>query len=136
VVRIVDGDTIIVRRSGRGPKFSDESPQARVRLLGIDAPETVQPNHPIEPWGPEASEFAREFLSAGEVELRLDRRRKDRYNRFLAYVYVKGRVLNEELVQAGLARAVHYPGDSPTMARRLRSAEAAAQNEKRGIWSE
>ncbi|MBW3598941.1 MAG: thermonuclease family protein [Planctomycetes bacterium] len=134
VVRVVDGDTIIVRPPGAWP--GRDSQQARVRLLGIDTPETVQPNHPVEPWGPEATEFTREFLVDGEVELRLDRRRKDRYDRFLAYVYVEDRLLNEELVRAGLARAEAYPGDSPQIARQLQEAEEAARRAKIGLWSE
>ena len=133
VVRVVDGDTIIVRTPGAS-RF-DGAPQARVRLLGIDAPESVKPDHPVEPWGPEASEFTREFLSGGEVELRLDRRRKDRYDRFLAYVYAEERLLNEELVRAGLARASPYPGDSPQIARRLEEAEEEAKRAKVGMWS-
>jgi micrococcal nuclease len=137
LVRVVDGDTIIVtpldpRRESSGP-----SPQARVRLLQIDTPETVQPGHPVEAWGPEASAFTRKFLaSSDQLELRLDRRRKDRYGRFLAYVYVEERMLNEELVRAGLAKVVDYPGDSPQVKRLLRKAEEEARDERRGIWSE
>jgi micrococcal nuclease len=66
--------------------------------------------------------------------LRLDRRRKDRYDRFLAYVYVEDQMLNEELVRAGLARVSVYPGDSPQIAKRLREAEQEAQKANRGIW--
>lgn len=136
IVRVVDGDTLIVRPSSGSDQSSAEPRQARVRLLGIDTPETVKPNHPIEPWGPEAAAFTRDFLAGGRAELRLDRRRKDRYDRFLAYVYVEDRMLNEELVRAGLARASHYPGDSPQIARRLRQAEEAARQARRGLWSE
>jgi micrococcal nuclease len=132
LVRVVDGDTIIVRPvDGSGGSQG----QARVRLIGIDAPESVKPDHPVEPWGPEAAQFAQEFLAGGELHLRLDRRRKDRFDRFLAYVYVDDRMLNEALVRAGLARAVHYSGDSPQIARLLREAEAEAQREELGIWS-
>ena len=134
VVRVVDGDTIIVQPLGESSHFED-APQARVRLLGIDAPESVKPNHPVEPFGPEAAEFAREFLSGGRAELRLDRRRKDQYERFLAYVYVEDQMLNEALARAGLARASHYPGDSPQIARRLQDAEQEAQRAGVGIWS-
>jgi micrococcal nuclease len=135
LVRVVDGDTIIVEPV-KGSAGSSAYGHARVRLIGIDAPETVQPNHPIEPWGPEATDFTREFLGDGVVELRLDRRRMDRYDRFLAYVYVEEQMLNEALVRAGLARADHYPGDSQQIARQLREAEEEAKQQRRGIWSE
>jgi micrococcal nuclease len=137
LVRVVDGDTIIVTPLDQRRESSSPSPQARVRLLGVDTPETVQPGHPVEPWGPEASAFTQQFLaSSDQLELRLDRRRKDRYGRFLAYVYVEGRMLNEELVRAGLAKVVDYPGDSPQIKRLLRDAEEEARHNQRGIWSE
>lgn len=123
VVRVVDGDTLIVE------------PQLTVRLIGVNTPETVKPEHPVEPWGPEASEFAREFLAGGTVELKFDRERVDQYGRFLAYVWVRGRMLNEELVRAGLGRyepQYHY---SEAIKRRLREAQRQAQREGLGIWS-
>jgi endonuclease YncB( thermonuclease family) len=92
VERIVDGDTLLLRDG------------ARVRLMGVDTPETVKPDHPVEPWGPEASEFTRRFIDAGEVRLQFDRERTDRFGRYLAYVWVGDKMLNEELLRAGLAR--------------------------------
>lgn len=130
VERVVDGDTIIVRIQTNG----QPSP-ARVRLLGIDTPESVKPNHPVEPWGLEAADFTRRFVSRGTVQLRFDRRRRDRYDRFLAYVYVEDRMLNEELVRAGLAQVRIYPGDSTMFQRRLQLAEQEAKQAGRGIWS-
>ncbi len=135
LVRVVDGDTLVVRPAEDAGGSSGQSLQAYVRLIGIDTPETVKPDHPIEPWGPEATEFTRRFLASGRLELRMDKRRKDRYDRFLAYVYVDGRMLNEELVRAGLARVSHYPGDSPRIARQLQEAEEEARRARRGIWS-
>jgi micrococcal nuclease len=133
LVRVVDGDTILVEPADGGATASGH---ARVRLIGIDAPESVKPDHPVEPWGKEAAEFTRDYLDDGPFQIRLDRRRKDRYDRFLAYVYVEEQLLNEALVRAGLSRAVHYPGDSPQIARRIREAEMEAQREQRGMWSE
>jgi micrococcal nuclease len=135
LVRIVDGDTLIVREPLGAQPDRSSAEDRRVRLLGIDCPESVKPDHPVEPWGPEASEFARQFVSGGRVELRLDDRRVDQYGRYLAYVYVGEQMLNEELVRAGLARVSIYPGDSESMARRLRRAEEEARAAARGIWS-
>lgn len=125
VQRVVDGDTIVL-------VDRDE----RVRLIGANTPETVKPNWPVEPWGPEASAFTKEFLASGEVRLEFDGDRRDKYGRLLALVWVGDRMLNEELIRAGLARAevrYHY---SAAMKARFRHAEAEARTARRGIWSE
>jgi micrococcal nuclease len=124
VARVVDGDTLVLA-----------DPAERVRLIGADTPETVKPNWPVEPWGPEASAFTRKFLSGGEVRLEFDDEPRDKYGRILAYVWVGDRMLNEELIRAGLARAelqYHY---SAAHKARFRRAEAAARTARRGIWS-
>ena len=121
---VVDGDTIQFRG------------QMRVRLIGVNTPETVKPNHPVEPCGPEATEFTRRFLAGGRAHLRFDAERIDRYGRILAYLSVGDRLLNEELLRAGLARyepQYHY---SQTMHRRFRLAEQAAKADRIGIWAE
>ncbi len=123
VVRVVDGDTLIV------------APHDIVRLIGVDTPETVKPNHPVEPLGPEASAFTREFVSGGSVRLSFDRERVDRFGRFLAYVWVGDKLLNEELLRAGLARWERNFNYSSEMKRRFRQAEAEAKDAGRGIWS-
>src|SRR5690606_24563738 len=65
VERVVDGDTLLL------------ADQTRVRLQGIDTPETVKPDTPPQPWGQEATEFTRAFLAAGPVRLEFDRERTD-----------------------------------------------------------
>lgn len=136
LVRVVDGDTLLVRPLPQHSGSTAARPTLRVRLIGIDTPETVRPNDPVEPWGREAAAFTQEFLQGGELTLQLDRRRQDRFGRFLAYVLVDGVMLNEELVRAGYARAVHYPGDSPQIAKRLHAAQEEAQFARRGVWSD
>lgn len=125
VERVVDGDTLLLAN------------RARVRLLGVDTPETVKPDHPEERFGEEATEFTRRFVAegAGTVRLRFDRERVDRYGRFLAYVWVGDRMLNEELVRAGLATAQTRYRYSATMKTRFRRAEDEAKAAGRGIWS-
>ncbi len=123
VKRVVDGDTIVLGNN------------ARVRLIGADTPETVKPNWPVEPWGPEATRFTRDFLAGGTVQLQLDRERVDKYGRFLAYVWVDDRMLNEELIRAGLARAKTQYRYSPSMKGRFRRAEEEARAADRAIWS-
>ena len=124
VVRVIDGDTIIV------------SPHVTVRLIGVNTPETVKPDWPVEPFGPEASHFTREFLAGGTARLEFDRERADRFGRHLAYVWVGNRMLNEELLRAGLARfepQYHY---SEIVKRRFRQAQKEARQEHLGIWSQ
>lgn len=125
VARVVDGDTLALAN------------KSRVRLIGVDTPETVKRNHPVEPFGPEASEFTRRFVARGNwsVRLEFDRERKDKYGRFLAYVWVDDQMLNEELVRAGLARVETQYHYAAAMKKRFRAAEAEAKAAKRGIWS-
>lgn len=132
VLRVVDGDTLLVAPPAGAAESRRE---VRLRLLGIDCPESVKPDHPVEPWGREAAEFTRDFVSGGALRLQFDRRRLDQYDRYLAYAFVADKMLNEELVRAGLARVLVYPGDSESMARRLRAAEQEARQAQQGIWS-
>ena len=120
---VYDGDTLLLATG------------ERVRLIGVDTPETVKRDHPVEPFGPEATAFTRAFVGDGPVRLEFDRERLDRYGRRLAYVWVGQRMLNEELLRAGLARfepQYHY---SETQKRRFRLAQSEAQAAKRGLWS-
>lgn len=125
VQRVVDGDTLLLK-SG-----------ARVRLQGIDTPETVMENHPIEAWGPEASQFTKDFIrdAGGRVRLTFSLERRDRHDRFLAFVWNGNSMLNEELVRAGLAEARLDYRYSATMKRRLAAAQQQAKRAGRGIWS-
>lgn len=123
VLRIIDGDTILF------------APDLRVRLIGVNAPESVKPDSPIEPWGPEASQFTREFLRGGSAQLEFDRERYDQYDRMLAYVWVGDRMLNEELLRAGLARWERNFNYSTEKKARFRAAQDEARRAGRGIWS-
>lgn len=123
VERVVDGDTLLL------------ADRTRVRLIGVDTPETVKPDVPPEPWGAEASRFTRDFISAGEVRLEFDEERLDQHGRTLAYVWVGDRMLNEELLRAGLARAeMHFRYDEAKKSR-FRQAQKEAKQAQRGLWS-
>lgn len=125
VERVIDGDTLLLTNG------------QRVRLIGVDTPETVHPDRPVEPFGREATEFTREAIaSAGNVvRLQLDRQRLDKYDRVLAYVWVGDQLLNEELIRAGLGRAQPQYSYWSTMKNRFLKAEEEAKAQRKGIWS-
>lgn len=131
VSRVVDGDTIHVQRNGA---------DVTVRLIGIDTPETVKPNSPVECFGPEASEFATSLLDGAMVTLEGDPSQSpmDKYGRTLAYVWVdlagSQRLFNLDAVLGGYAREATYAGPYAWQGA-LRRAEALAKSEDRGRWS-
>jgi micrococcal nuclease len=123
VLRAVDGDTLLL------------ADHTRIRLLGVDTPETKRPDTPVEPFGPEASEFTRSHVEGRSVRLEFDKERYDKYGRVLAYVYRDDWFLNEALLRAGLGRAITNHPYSESMKRRFRAAESEARRARRGIWS-
>jgi micrococcal nuclease len=125
VRRVVDGDTLLLT-SG-----------ARVRLQGIDSPETVREGSAVQAWGPQASQFTKDFVSRANHRVRLtfSLERKDRHDRFLAFVWDGELMLNEELVGAGLAYARLDYRYSGLMKSRLAGAQEEARRAGRGLWS-
>lgn len=127
VLRVVDGDTIVV------------SPHEKVRLIGVDTPETVHPSKAVECFGKEAKEFTRSAVEGKTVLLVFDRansarHHKDKYGRILAYVYLEdGAMLNRELVRQGFAHAyTRFPFRHLVEFREL---ERAARTQAIGLWS-
>ena len=129
VSRIVDGDTVDVRRGGR---------TLTLRLIGIDTPETVHPTEPIECFGPEATRFAQRRLLGEPAVLEFDRSqgRLDYYGRTLAYVWTTrgaARQFNLDAVRHGYA--LEYTYDDPYLwQREFQRAEALANSARRGVW--
>ncbi len=127
VIAVIDGDTVDVAIGDRWE---------RVRLLGIDTPETVHPNKPIECFGPEASARLGELLPPGtEVELAGDVEPRDRYGRLLAYVLRRHDDLfvNLALVAEGFAGILPLPPNT-AFAADLEAAEVAARTARLGRW--
>jgi micrococcal nuclease len=124
VVRTVDGDTIEVRIAGR---LED------VRYIGIDTPETVKPNTPVQCFGHRASDFDRHLVEHRRVRLVFGVERRDIYGRLLAYVYIGHRFVNPIFVRRGLARTLTIPPNdryAPLFGRlQTRAARAG-----RGLW--
>lgn len=125
----IDGDTIAVNMNKE---------KLKVRMLAIDTPETVKRASPAEPWGKEASKFTCEKISkAKKIVLEFDPNsdEKDKYGRYLAWVYVDDLLLQRELVKAGYAKVAYLYNDY-LYTDSLLSEEAGAKADKRGIWGE
>jgi micrococcal nuclease len=134
VTHVVDGDTIDVLIGGR---------TERVRLIGIDTPETKKPNTPIECWGPEASAFTASLLPEGtEVRIERDIVGRDDYGRLLGYVHLVdatgtdtvGTFVNLEIVEQGFAQPLTFEPNS-TFARDFTAAARRAERADLGMWA-
>ena len=128
VERVVDGDTIVARIGGRSET---------VRLIGVDAPESVAPTRPVQCYGKEASLFLSAMLPAGtEISLVRDAEARDVYDRLLGYVVRSsdGLFVNLELVAAGYAAVLSYPPNDH-YADALDRAQTEAVVSGRGLWS-
>lgn len=138
VTRVVDGDTIEVSVTGvvEGPGAGSARPGGTydVRLIGIDTPESVHPQQPVECFGREASAAAKALLEGESVKMVTDISDTDRYDRLLRYVYLGAEMANARLVANGYAYAYTYPPDirwSELFVQLQREARANG----RGLWS-
>ncbi len=126
VQQVKDGDTFTAM-VGRH--------EITVRMLGIDTPETVDPRKPVQCYGKEASDKTKEILTGKTVRLKLnpDREEKDKYGRFLAYVYLGDIFVNRFLLQEGYAR--EYTFGTPYMYQReFREIQKQAKDVQKGLW--
>ncbi|HUR22631.1 MAG TPA: thermonuclease family protein [Acidimicrobiales bacterium] len=124
VVRVIDGDTIEVAGG------------TRVRLIGVDSPETVDPGRPVGCFGPEATRYANELIPPGtRVRLVYDAQRRDAYGRTLAYVYKlsDGVFVNLALARNGFAQQDTVP-PNVAHAEEFRAAAATARTASLGLW--
>lgn len=129
LVSVVDGDTA---------KFTIDGEIVTVRFLGINTKETVHPEIGEEPYGKEASNFTKEKLeNANKIELEFDSSavEKDKYNRYLAWIWVDDVLLQNLLIEEGLAET-YMLQNNYKYAGVLQESEEIAKNNKLGIWSE
>ena len=144
VERVVDGDTIIVSFIfDDGSKYLKE----RVRMLGVDTPETVHPTKPVQYYGKEASNFTKEHLTDKTIWLQTDVGVKDRYDRMLAYVWLKEpskkdlddesairkNMFNAQLLLGGYAQLMTVQPNS-RYSNIFVHFQREARQEKRGLW--
>jgi micrococcal nuclease len=125
---VVDGDTIDVTIDGR---------TERVRLIGIDTPETKKPDAPVECFGPEATSFTESLLPIGtRIRVERDTVSRDDYGRLLGYVHraADGVFVNDELVRRGFAQPLSIAPNT-VYAARFVEASRAAERAGLGLWS-
>jgi micrococcal nuclease len=127
VTAVMDGDTFKAKIGWH---------TVTVRMLGIDTPETVDPRKPEQCYGKEASDETKGLLFGRSVRLELnpDREVKDKYDRYLAYIYLEDETfLNEYLLENGFAREYTY-GKPYIFQDKFRSIEKEAKEKKIGLW--
>lgn len=129
VVKVVDGDTLDVSIDGK---------TERIRLIGINTPETVDPRKPVECFGVEASNKAKELLTGKKVSLESDpsQGERDKYDRLLRYVFIEGGInINLLLIQTGFA--YEYTYDLPYKYQsEFKEAQQQASSRKIGLWGD
>lgn len=125
VVRVIDGDTYVLK--------DNNGTKEKIRIIGADTPETKHPKKGIEPFGLEATEFAKKYLKNKDVILKFEKAKRDRYNRVLAHVYVNGIHFNKMLIDSGLAKtSFYYPNYKYKDA--FKNAEKIANSNNLGVW--
>lgn len=125
VKRIVDGDTIVT------------STGDKVRLIGINTPESVKPDSPVEFFAMEASRFSKQQLSEKKIYCFVDTSDTDKYGRLLRYLFIEGqtKMYNEILIQEGYANTMTVP-PNVMYAKRFIAQERKARAQKKGLWGE
>lgn len=127
VDKVLDGDTIILTNA------------KNVRYIGINTPELRKKTAGEWTWSPqpyavEAYNLNRRLVEDKRVRLEFDKERSDRYDRWLAYVFVDGKMVNEEIVRYGYATVYTYQPNTKYL-NRLSTAEQQAKKERKGLWS-
>lgn len=129
VIKVVDGDTLDINVSDGQDAYT------RIRLWGVDTPETKHPKKPVMYFGPEAAEFTKNLALAKQVTVYLDEGNNTRgkYGRLLAYVKLPdGTFLNEALLTEGFAYADTRFRHS--LYYKYKQLESAARSDKKGLW--
>lgn len=130
VVHIVDGDTIDIEKDGK---------KIRIRLLGINSPESVDPRRTVECYGKEAKNFMLELVRDKKVEIVLDSSKpeKDEYQRVLAYVFTEeGVFVNRQMIERGYAYEYTYKSEKYKYQDDFKLAQKQAREGGFGLWAQ
>lgn len=128
VLRVIDGDTIEIQNASGSTK--------KLRYIGINTPETVDPRRGVQCFGKEASARNHELVANKEVYLEKDISEIDKYGRLLRYIYLDeagGQTINEQLVKEGYAFASAYPPDIKYQ-EQFKEAQKQAEKNRLGLW--
>ncbi|MFD1031170.1 thermonuclease family protein [Metaplanococcus flavidus] len=126
VLYVIDGDTIRILYDGR---------ETTVRYLLVDTPEINHPSYGEQPLGKEATEENRRLLESGDVSIEFDAGdRFDDYSRLLAYVYVDGESVQEQLLETGHARVAYVFPPNTRYLDEYKEAEQLAEEQRIGVW--
>ena len=126
VVRVVDGDTFVIDYNGKNEK---------VRLIGIDTPESVHPNEEKNTeFGEAVSNYSKKMLTGKKVQIEFDVEQRDKYGRLLAYAYVDGQMYNKVLLEKGYAKLATYPPNVKYVDEFTKIQKKAREN-KTGMWA-
>ena len=122
VTRVIDGDTIALNTG------------EKVRLIGVDTPETVHPEKTVEYFGKEASAFTKRMCEGKKVKLEYDWQKYDKYGRILAYVYLEDETfLNAEIIKQGYGFA--YTKFPFRYLEEFRQYQKEAMEDGKGLWA-
>jgi micrococcal nuclease len=121
VTEVIDGDTIVIENG------------EHVRYIGVDTPETVHPNKPIECYGKEASEKNKELVEGRIVYLERDIEDRDDYGRLLRYVYIPQGSVSSFLISGGYGYSYYFPPNEKHYDQFL-ELELKAKKEGKGLW--
>ena len=127
VISVTDGDTFEINYNGTKEK---------VRLIGVDTPESVHPNSKKNnEYGKQASNYTKNLLERKVVKLEFDVSPRDKYGRLLAYVYLEnGEMLNKKLLKKGYAQVATYPPNVKYV-EDFKTIQKEARENKVGFWA-
>lgn len=125
VVRVVDGDTIVINYGAKKEKL---------RLIGINTPEIKHPTKGQEVFGREASAYAKKLLDNRDIEVKFDVQKRDKYGRLLGYVYLEdGTFVNANLIEQGYAQVMTVP-PNVKYADYFKRLQRKAKSAEKGLW--
>jgi micrococcal nuclease len=129
VSKVIDGDTLDIDMNGK---------TERIRLIGMDTPETVDPRKVVQCFGKEASDKAKEMLIGKMISIEADNSQgeRDKYDRLLRYVYLEdGTFFNKYMIAEGYAHEYTYQSNPYKYQLDFKEAEKQARETEKGLWS-
>jgi micrococcal nuclease len=125
VERVADGDTVTV--------ITSNQTKLRIRMLGIDAPETPKgTKFPGQPYGPEAEAYLKQLVDGKRVRVEIFG--VDRYKRLLSTIFIDGKDINLVMIEMGFAEVYRGPESGNPYKQQYQAAEETARAAKKGMW--